>query len=306
MCPNLWLLLSISLRLFILSPTSICFIPNPLMTVFFQSPGDQQIQPHYSHVLPAGREDPEGEAGEGGPDPLLQSQQHQGTVQVKTQWHSKYSAHSSYLNFKDVLCCEESKKYLRSSSYLSHGLSREEGNWPISLHRFTLQPVWLQRAERRHTYLRLGYISKGFISISGFTGPPPAGLRGDTAEEIVWTINTFFTVFSIRTLVSSMFHHHSKSILPVYWWAKWWHFHSSPPSWWSFIPFSCQCISSLLSCQHCSSLRGRAELDASTRRGTNKEERSEEDSAGTAVVVKHWHESLHRAHKSKKSFNQPI
>lgn len=48
----------------------------------FQSSGDQQIQPHHSHVLPASREDPEGEAGEGGPDSLLQPQQHQGTIQV--------------------------------------------------------------------------------------------------------------------------------------------------------------------------------------------------------------------------------
>lgn len=53
------------------------------VSVLFQSPGDQQIQPHHSHVLPASREDPEGEAGEGGPDPLLQSQQHQGPVQVR-------------------------------------------------------------------------------------------------------------------------------------------------------------------------------------------------------------------------------
>lgn len=52
------------------------------MTVF-QSPGDQQVQPHHSHILPASREDPEGETREGGPDPLLQPQQHQGPVQVE-------------------------------------------------------------------------------------------------------------------------------------------------------------------------------------------------------------------------------
>lgn len=53
------------------------FVIVPNVTVLFQSPGDQQIQPYHSHVLPASREDPEGEAGEGGPDPLLQPQQHQ-------------------------------------------------------------------------------------------------------------------------------------------------------------------------------------------------------------------------------------
>lgn len=58
--------------------------------LLFQSPRDQQIQPHHSYILPASRKNPEGEAGEGCADPLLKSQQHQGTLQVKSSKKLKH------------------------------------------------------------------------------------------------------------------------------------------------------------------------------------------------------------------------
>lgn len=43
---------------------------------FPQSPGNQQVQPHHRHLLPARRKDPEGEAGERNPDQVREPQQH--------------------------------------------------------------------------------------------------------------------------------------------------------------------------------------------------------------------------------------
>lgn len=52
---------------------------------FPQSPGNQQVQPYHSHLLPACRKDPERKAREGNPDAVGQPEQHQGSVQVGSE-----------------------------------------------------------------------------------------------------------------------------------------------------------------------------------------------------------------------------
>lgn len=125
------------------------FVHVPNVIVLFQRPGDQQVQPHHSHILPTSREDPEGEAGEGCPDPFIQPQQHQGTLQVKNgaSWQkltrcskrenisitaSIWTRVTFYLQVRNITAHHH-------NDYLSHSMSREEANWPDSLHCLILQ-----------------------------------------------------------------------------------------------------------------------------------------------------------------------
>lgn len=53
-----------------------------------QGPGVESVQPHHSYILPAGREDAEGEAREGATQPDTITQPEQGPVQVHTHTHT--------------------------------------------------------------------------------------------------------------------------------------------------------------------------------------------------------------------------
>lgn len=74
-----------------INPPSLSLSRSLSLSVFPQSSGIEPVQPYHGYLLPAGREDAEGEAGEGAAsDPIAQPQQD--PVQVPIRRYTRHLA----------------------------------------------------------------------------------------------------------------------------------------------------------------------------------------------------------------------